>query len=69
MVKLRFMADFDFKPSAMMTLAYRAGQEAVVTTACAEAAMARGVAAVVEGGPRQGVGETIRRRRRKAEHG
>lgn len=44
MAWLRFTADFDFKPKPAVTLAYKAGQEKLVTTPCAAAAVAAGKA-------------------------
>jgi len=41
---VRFTADFDFKPMPTVTQAYRAGQVVLVTTPCAEAAIAKGKA-------------------------
>jgi hypothetical protein len=41
---VRFTADFDFKPKAAVTLAFRAGQRKLVTTACAKQAIAVGKA-------------------------
>lgn len=39
-----FHQDMDFKPRAGVTIAYRAGQHLLVTTACAERAVAAGKA-------------------------
>lgn len=39
---VRFTADFDWKPQPAVTIAYRAGDEKLVTTACAAAAKAAG---------------------------
>lgn len=39
---IRFTADFDFRPSRRLTLAYRAGMTLLVPTAAAEAAEAAG---------------------------
>lgn len=41
---LRFTADFDFKPRPQVTIAYRAGEEKNVPTACAAAAVKAGKA-------------------------
>lgn len=41
---LLFTADFDHKPRPGVTIAYRAGQHLLVTTACAERAVAAGKA-------------------------
>ncbi|MEQ1901862.1 MAG: hypothetical protein ABL866_14160 [Devosia sp.] len=39
---IKFTADFDFRPKPAVTLAYRAGQVVLVTTACAKAAIDKG---------------------------
>lgn len=44
---VRFTADFDFKPKAAVTVAYKAGDEKMVTTPCAAAAVARGKGEIV----------------------
>ncbi|KAB2743544.1 hypothetical protein [Brucella anthropi] len=41
---VRFTADFDWKPMPQVTVAYRKGQCRLVTTPCANAAVAKGVA-------------------------
>jgi hypothetical protein len=41
---VRFTGDFDFKPKASVTLAYRSGEVKMVTTACARKAISRGKA-------------------------
>ena len=55
---VRFTRDFDWKPVPAVTVAYLAGMEQMVTTRCAEKAMAQGKAVKVD-----------RRRRKKAAHG
>ena len=40
----RFSEDFDWKPKAAVTIAYRAGGTYQVTTACVDAAVAAGKA-------------------------
>jgi hypothetical protein len=45
---VRFSADFDFKPKPSLTLAYRAGDEKLVTTPCAQAAVAAGKGTIVK---------------------
>jgi len=45
--RVRFLKDFDWKPSAMVTVAYRAGETKLVDAACAEAAIARDAAEAV----------------------
>jgi len=42
--RIRFTADYDWKPLPSVTVAYRAGWSGVVTRACAEAATAAGKA-------------------------
>lgn len=44
MPRVRFLAAFDFKPSPSVTLAFKAGEEKTVTSACAEAAIGKGKA-------------------------
>ncbi|MGV3649846.1 MAG: hypothetical protein ACO1OK_00340 [Devosia sp.] len=39
---VRFLADHDHKPTRQVTIAYRAGQVRLVTTACAKRAIALG---------------------------
>lgn len=65
--RIRFLVDWDWKPSPMATIAYRAGQTYYVTMACAEKAIALGKAesAVGAGAPPAGIGATLARRRRK----
>lgn len=41
---VQFTADFDWKPTPQVTIAYRAGQRLLVTTPCANAAIAKSVA-------------------------
>lgn len=41
---VRFTDDFDWKPTPQSTTGYLKGQELLVTTPCANAAKARGVA-------------------------
>lgn len=48
MPKVRFTEDFDFKPMPSVTLAFKAGDQKMVTTACAEAAIAKGKAVAVK---------------------
>ena len=51
----RFTADFDFRPSRRLTLAYRAGATLLVPAAAAEAAEAAGAGRrVPKPGPRAG---------------
>ncbi|MBP0438425.1 hypothetical protein [Tianweitania sediminis] len=44
MPRVRFLSDFDFKPSAQVTVAYKAGTEKLVKAVCAEKAIAAGKA-------------------------
>ena len=44
MPRIRFTADYDWKPLPSVTVAYSAGWSGVVTRACAEAARAAGKA-------------------------
>ncbi|OAM77701.1 hypothetical protein A3840_08705 [Devosia elaeis] len=41
---VRFKADFDWRPRQGVTIAYKAGMHLLVTTRCAEAAIAAGKA-------------------------
>lgn len=41
---IRFLEDFDWKPTPAVTVAYRSGMTMLVTTACAKAALAKGSA-------------------------
>jgi hypothetical protein len=65
--RIRFLVDWDWKPSPMATIAYRAGQTYYVTMACAEKAIALGKAEPVvgAGAPPAGIGATLARKRRK----
>ena len=44
MARVRFIADFDYKPLPSMTIAYRAGMVCVVKRECADQAFAAGKA-------------------------
>ena len=44
MTRVRFIADFDYKPTRRMTIAYRAGSEMTVKRDCARKAIAAGKA-------------------------
>lgn len=44
MPRVRFTADFDFSPKQGVTIAYKAGTTKLVTTPCAELAVAVGKA-------------------------
>lgn len=65
MPKVRFTADFDFKPTPQTTIAFKAGQESLVTTPCAEAAIAKGRAVAIEEAPPAGIAQTIARKSRR----
>lgn len=54
---VRFTADFDHKPIPAVTIAYKAGMETLVTTACAERAV------------RLRKGEIVKKQRRKKSDG
>lgn len=65
--RIRFLVDWDWKPSRMSTIAYRAGQTHYVTMACAERAVALGKAEPVTiSDPPAGIRSTIARKRRVA---
>ena len=71
---VRFTRDFDFKPKVSVTLAYLSGQERLVTTPCAELAIAKQKAVAIDDPARPaaaGVADTIARapRRRKKANG
>lgn len=67
MTKVRFLADFDYKPKRSVTLAFKAGEERVVPTACAEIAISKQKAVAIDEAQPAGINETIARqpRRRK----
>lgn len=44
---VRFLKDFDWKPTPSYTIAYRAGTQMLVTTACSRKAVAKGRAELV----------------------
>ena len=69
--RVRFTADFDYKPTQGTTIAYRAGQTAFVRKECAEKAIKLGRAvAVAFTEPPAGVAATIAKRtRRKKSNG
>lgn len=52
MAKVRFTADYDYKPSTMMTIAYKAGDEKIVRREAAERAVAAGKAEWVGAPPK-----------------
>jgi hypothetical protein len=51
---IRVLSDFDWKPRPAVTLAFLAGQEKNVPRACAEMAVARGLAVKMKAPTRQG---------------
>lgn len=71
MPRVRFLADFDFKPSSQVTMAYRRGEEKLVTTPCAEAAIGKGKAELIDTAEPAGIAATIAKtpRRRRAAGG
>lgn len=46
--RVRFLADFDYKPTRQVTVGYKAGTEKLVKTECAEQAIAAGKAVEIE---------------------
>lgn len=59
-MRVKFSRDFDFSPPALKglhTIAFKAGEERVVTRECAEAAVRAGAGAIVKG---QGDGQRRR---------
>lgn len=48
MPRVKFLKDFDWKPKPAVTLAFKAGSEHLVTTRCAQAAIAKGRAEAVK---------------------
>lgn len=48
MPRVRFLKDFDWKPLRSVTFAFKAGSEHLVTTRCAQAAIAKGRAEPVK---------------------
>lgn len=48
MARVRFTADFDYKPTAQCTIGYLAGMEETVRRECAEQAIAAGKAVRVK---------------------
>lgn len=69
-MRVRFIADFDYKPTAQMTIAYRAGDVRLVKRECGERAIALGRAELTDfPTPPAGLAQTIaagRKRRRRA---
>lgn len=66
---VRFLKNFDWKPVPAVTIAYKAGAKHLVTTRCAERAIARGAAEKVERPAAKQAEEPVRRRRRKSDNG
>lgn len=48
MARVRFIDDFDYKPTPMSTIAYKAGMEMTVKRECADEAIARGKAVEID---------------------
>lgn len=66
MPRVKFLADFDWKPTPQTTIGYRAGQMVLVTTPCAEKAIALGKAERVDlPAPDAGVAATIAKKTRR----
>lgn len=65
--RIRFLTDWDWKPSRMATVAYKAGHVAYVTKVCAEKALALGKAEPVKvaGSPPAGIRSSIAKKRAK----
>lgn len=64
--RVRFVADYDYKPTPSTTIAYRAGTVAFVRLECAERAIRLGRAEPVDlPAPPAGIAATIRRRSRR----
>lgn len=58
--RVRFIANFAFKPTSQTTIAYRAGQVEFVKLACAERAIRMGKAEAIEfDAPPAGIAATI----------
>lgn len=64
-MKVRFTADFDWKPTPQTTIAYRAGDEKVVTKECADMAIAKGKAVPTDTAPAHGIAATIAAKSRR----
>ncbi|MDQ0558313.1 hypothetical protein QO004_000086 [Rhizobium mesoamericanum] len=48
MARVRFSADFDYKPTRQTTIGYKAGTEMTVKRECADLAVAAGKAAEIQ---------------------
>lgn len=59
---VKFSADFDWKPKAAVTIAYKAGMQLLVTTPCAMAAVAAGKGTIITEPRRKPDGEKTQRR-------
>lgn len=60
--RIKFLCDWDWKPSGSVTIAYRKDSVAFVTLACAERAIRLGKAEYVTiGGPSSRLADTIKR--------
>ncbi len=58
MARVRFLDDFDYKPTPMSTIAYKAGMEMTVKRECADEAIANGKAVEIDP-PRKAEKSTI----------
>lgn len=52
-MRVRFTADFDYRPTPQVTVGYLAGMEMTVKRECAEQAIAAGAAVKVSAGRRE----------------
>ena len=69
---VRFLRDFDWKPVPGHTIAYKAGAKHLVTTRCAERAIAKGYAEKIDRPAFkkiEKIEEPVKRRRRKSDDG
>lgn len=57
MMRVRFLDDYDFKPTRATTIAYRAGTEVTVRKLCGERAIAAGKAVELPAPSRHQTGE------------
>lgn len=61
--RVKFLVDYDYKPSPRVTIAYKAGDTRLVHLACATRAVKLGKAEYVTvKGPSQGIAATIARK-------
>jgi hypothetical protein len=68
--RVRFLADYDYKPTPGSTVAYKAGWAGLVRKECADKAVALGKAErMTVTGPPSGIAGTIARRGRRGRKG